>query len=310
MNASSDFVHREPRPIAGILWMVVTGLMFVGVTAVVKHMGDGVPAAQSAFLRYLLGLVFFLPMLPTLHTIRIERRDLGLYGLRGLVHALGVLLWFFSMTRISLAEVTAMNYLAPVYVTLGAALFLGERLRLRRVMAVLVAISGALIILRPGIRELSTGHIAMLFAAVLLAASYLIAKRMTGRASPLVVVGMLSVTVTVFLAPFAWAVWQPISLEQVGWLFLVAFFATAGHYTMTLAFVSAPVGVTQPVTALQLVWAVALGALAFGEPVDPYVVLGGVVIVSAVIFIAVREQAVRRAEALADDPPIVPREGV
>jgi drug/metabolite transporter (DMT)-like permease len=79
---------------------------------------------------------------------------------------------------------------------------------------------------------------------------------------------------------------------------------------MTLAFAAAPIGVTQPVTALQLVWAVALGALAFGEAVDPYVVFGGVVIVSAVIFIALREQAVRRAEAGEADHPLYPREGV
>ena len=310
MNALKTTAPTDTRPVAGVLWMVVTGLFFVGVTAVVKHMGDAVPAAQSAFLRYLLGLVFLLPMLPSMARAQLDRRDLSLYGLRGLVHSLGVILWFFAMTRISLAEVTAMNYLVPVYVTLGAALFLGERLRLRRLFAVAAAILGALIILRPGIREISPGHVAMLGTAVFFAMSYLIAKRMSGRANPAVVVGMLSVTVTIGLAPFAWAVWVPVTMEQIGWLFLVAFFATAGHYTMTLAFVAAPIGVTQPVTALQLVWAVALGALAFGEPVDLYVVLGGIVIVSAVIFIALREQALRRAEARADDPPIVPREGV
>ncbi len=310
MNALSSSARSDTRPVAGILWMVATGLFFVGVTAVVKHMGDAVPAAQSAFLRYLLGLVFLLPMLPAMMNARLDRRDLSLFGLRGLVHALGVILWFFAMTRISLAEVTAMNYLVPVYVTLGAALFLGERLRLRRVLAVSAAILGALIILRPGVREISPGHVAMLGTALFFAFSYLIAKRMTGHASPSVVVGMLSVTVTIGLAPFAWAVWAPVTLEQIGWLFLVAFFATAGHYTMTLAFAAAPIGVTQPVTALQLVWAVTLGALAFGEPVDLFVVAGGAVIVSAVIFIALREQAVRRAEARAAAPPVLPREGI
>jgi len=310
MNALINPARRDTHPVAGVLWMVLTGLFFVGVTAIVKHMGDAVPAAQSAFLRYLLGLVFLVPMLPAMLRARLDRRDLGLFGIRGLVHSLGVILWFFAMTRISLAEVTAMNYLVPVYVTLGAALFLGERLRLRRILAVAAAIVGALIILRPGIREISPGHIAMLGTAIFFAFSYLIAKRMTGHASPAVVVGMLSITVTIGLAPFAWAVWAPVTLEQVGWLFLVAFFATAGHYTMTLAFTAAPIGVTQPVTALQLVWAVALGALAFGEAVDPYVVAGGAVIVSAVIFIALREQAARRIESRENASPIVHREGV
>jgi drug/metabolite transporter (DMT)-like permease len=77
-------------------------------------------------------------------------------------------------------------------------------------------------------------------------------------------------------------------------LFLVACFATAGHFTMTLAFQAAPVTVTQPVTFLQLVWAVSLGALVFGEPVDGWVVLGGAVIMGAVSFITWREHRLKR----------------
>jgi drug/metabolite transporter (DMT)-like permease len=310
MNAPPPSPRGDTRPLAGVLWMVLTGLLFVGMTATVKYLGDTVPAAQAAFLRYLLGLVFFLPVLPMMLRARFTREDLTLYSLRGAVHTLGVLLWFFAMTRIPLAEVTAMNYLIPVYVTLGAVVFLGERLRLRRLLAVAAAIVGALIVLRPGLREVSPGHVAMLGTALFLAASYLIAKRMTGRDSPALVVAMLSVTVTVGLAPFAWAVWVPVSAEHLGWFLVVAFFATAGHYTMTLAFAAAPIGVTQPVTALQLVWAVALGALLFAEPVDPFVVIGGGVIVAAVIFIALREQAALRAQSRPSEPPVFPREGV
>lgn len=278
----------------GIFWMVVTGLCFVAVTALVKFLGDEMPAAQSAFLRYLLGLVFLLPMLPALRALRLTRKALGFFTLRGLIHALGVALWFYAMTRIPLAEVTAMNYLAPVYVTIGAALFLGERLAARRLLAVLAAFLGALIILRPGLREISDGHIAMLGTAMLFAASYLMAKRMSGQVSASVVVGMLSITVTIFLAPLAWAVWVPPTAAQIFWLFWVAAFATGGHFAMTLAFAAAPVTVTQPVTFLQLVWAVALGAVFFAEPLDIFVILGGGVIMAAVVFITLREAALRR----------------
>jgi drug/metabolite transporter (DMT)-like permease len=282
------------RPVAGIVWMIVTGMLFVGVTAVVKYVGDALPAAQSAFLRYLLGLVFLVPMIRPMIAARLTRRQYGLFGVRGAVHTVAVILWFFAMTDITIAEVTAMNYLAPVYVTLGAALFLGERLALRRVLAVAAALAGALVILRPGFRELEPGHVAMLGAALFFGASYLLAKRLTDELSPVVIVGMLSVTVTVGLAPFAAAVWVTPTLAQVGWMFVVACLATAGHYTMTLAFAAAPVTVTQPVTFLQLLWSVILGAVFFAEPVDGWVVLGGVVIVSAVSFITWREAVLKR----------------
>jgi len=274
--------------------MVLTGLNFVAVTAVVKHVGNALPAAQSAFLRYVLGLVFLVPMIRPILRAHLSRRDVGLFALRGVSHTLGVILWFFAMTQIPIAEVTAMNYLSPVYVTLGAVLFLGETLALRRILAVGVALLGALIILRPGVREVSIGHIAMIGTAIFFAGSYLSAKVMSGRASAAVVVGMLSITVTIGLAPFAIAVWVPPTPEQLFWLFLVACFATAGHYTMTLAFAAAPLTVTQPVTFLQLVWATALGVLVFNEALDVWVILGGLVILASVTFITWREAVLKR----------------
>ncbi|WP_371054523.1 MULTISPECIES: DMT family transporter [unclassified Rhodosalinus] len=284
----------EPRPVAGVLWMLLTGLCFVAVIALVKYLGDGIPAAQSAFLRYLLGLVFVLPMLRPLLRARPTRREHGLFAARGLLHALGVILWFYAMTRIPIAEVTAMNYLSPVYVTLGAAIFLGERLAVRRVAAVVVALMGALLILRPGFRDLDPGHLAMLGTAVIFGGSYLLAKALSDAASPAVVVAMLSFWVTAGLAPVALAVWVPPSMHDLAVLLGVAFFATAGHFTMTLAFRAAPITVTQPVTFLQLVWAVTLGAVVFGEPVDPFVILGGLVIVGSVVFISWREAVLKR----------------
>ncbi|MGV6811667.1 MAG: DMT family transporter [Brevirhabdus sp.] len=282
------------RPVMGIFWMVLTGLNFVAVTALVKHVGDALPAAQAAFLRYVLGLVFLIPMIRPILRARLTRGDMGLFALRGVAHTLGVILWFYAMTQIPIAEVTAMNYLSPVYVTLGAALFLGETLALRRILAVLAALLGALIILRPGMREVSMGHVAMIGTAIFFAAGYLTAKVMAGRASAAVVVGMLSITVTIGLAPFAIAVWVPPTWEQLFWLFGVACFATAGHYTMTLAFAAAPLTVTQPVTFLQLIWATALGALVFGEGVDIWVIIGGTVILGAVVFITWREAVLKR----------------
>ena len=275
--------------------MFVTGLCFVAVTALVKHMGSRVPPAEAAFLRYLLGLVFLLPMLKDLREAHLTPRQWKLFGMRGMFHAGAVILWFYAMTRIPIAEVTAMNYLSPVYVTIGAAIFLGEKLAMRRIVAILIALFGAAIILRPGFREVSLGHLAMLVTAIVFAGSYLTAKIMVGEVKPTVVVAMLSIFVPIGLAPFAIAVWVTPSLNELMLLFCVASFATAGHYTMTLAFAAAPVTVTQPITFLQLVWAVLLGAIVFGEPVDIWVMFGGIVILASVTFITWREAVMKRS---------------
>ena len=138
-------------------------------------------------------------------------------------------------------------------------------------------------------------HLAMLGTTAMFASSYLIAKMTADRASPTMVVGMLSITVTIGLAPFAAAVWVTPSAVDLAWLFLVAALATGGHYTMTLAFQAAPLTVTQPVHFLQLVWATLVGLLLFGEPIDSFVIMGGIMIIGSVTYITFREAAKKRA---------------
>ncbi|MEM9710427.1 MAG: DMT family transporter [Pseudomonadota bacterium] len=285
---------RQDQPVAGILWMLATGLTFVAMTALVKTLGTRLPAPEVAFLRYALVLPLLIPGLALIRRASPSGQLLWLFTLRGGVHAMAVILWFYAMARLPIAEVTALNYLTPVCVTLGAALFLGERLAIRRLLAVGVALIGAVLILRPGFRAVEPAHLAMLANALFLGSSYLLAKRLTREASPELVIVMLSFLVTVALFPFALVGWVWPNWGELGLLFLIAILATLGHYFMTIAFRAAPVSVTQPVTFLQLVWSGLVGWMIFAEPVDPYVIAGGTVIVMAVSFIAWRESVLAR----------------
>lgn len=270
------------RPLEGALWMAGAGLSFVGVNGIVRYLGTELPAAQSAFIRFGFGLLFLLPALWAMRRMRfapgVGRMFLG----RGALHVVAVILWFYAMARVPVAEMAAIAFLGPVLVLVIGGLMLGEGLGARRIAAVLVAVAGGLIVLRPGMRELSPGHLSQLGATVFFALSYIIAKRLSREAPASVIVGVLSVTVTLGLLPLAVAQWQPVRLEQVGWLACVAGLATLGHYAMARAFRAAPLAVTQPVTFLQLIWAAALGALAFGEPVEPWVMAGGGLIILAI----------------------------
>jgi drug/metabolite transporter (DMT)-like permease len=274
--------------------MLGAGFCFVAVTGIVRHLGTDLPAAQSAFLRFAWGAVFLIPVLWPLLRAPLPPGSGRLILGRGAVHTLAVVCWFYAMARIPVAEVTAIGYLNPVIVTLGAAVFFGERLAARRLAAIAAAIIGALIVLRPGVRAIEPGHLAQLLAATAFAGSYLVAKRLTDVLPASAVVALLSLTVTVGLLPLALAVWVPVGLRELGWLALVAVFATAGHYGMTRAFTLAPIAVTQPVTFLQLVWATLLGALVFAEPVDPWVLVGGAVIIGAISYITWREAVLKR----------------
>ena len=284
----------QSRPVQGVLWMLATGLCFVVVNGIVRYLGTALPAPQSAFIRFLWGFVFLLPVLAPVLKRGLSAEAWQRFTLRALLHTLAVSLWFYAMARISLAEVTAIGYLNPIVVTVGAALIFGEGFAWRRMMAISVAIIGALVVLRPGLRELSSGHIAQLGAALSFGASYLVAKTLTRYAPAGAVVAMLSAMVTIALAPLAIWLWEPVTLAQVLWLGGVAAFATAGHYCMTRAFAAAPMTVTQPVTFLQLVWASLMGWIVFHESIDPYVLLGGGMIIAAISYMTIREAQLRR----------------
>lgn len=289
-------IAERDRTLAGVGWMLVSTGCFVCVTGIVRHLGSELPAVEAAFIRYAFGTLLMLPaLLPLLRRPPAVAR-LAAHGARGFVHGFGVMLWFYAMQRIPIAEVTAIGYTSPIFVTIGAAIFLGEKLALRRILAVVAAFVGALVILRPGLNEVSSGQLAQLGAAPLFAASYLIAKRMTADEDSGMIVALLSLFVMLTLLPLAIMNWRAPSGEELAWLGLTATFATAGHYALTRAFEAAPITVTQPVQFLQLVWATLLGMAAFGEPLDPWVVAGGGIIVGAATYISHREAMLARRQ--------------
>lgn len=282
--------------------MAGAGLSFVGVNGIVRYLGTELPAAQSAFIRFGFGLLFLLPALWAMRGTRFAPGVGRLFLGRGALHVVAVILWFYAMARVPVAEMAAIAFLGPVMVLVIGGLLLGEGLGTRRIAAVCIAVAGGLIVLRPGVRELSLGHLSQLGATVFFSMSYIIAKRLSREAPASVIVGVLSVTVTLGLLPLALAQWQPVRVEQVGWLACVAGLATLGHYAMARAFRAAPLAVTQPVTFLQLIWAALLGALAFGEPVEPWVMAGGGLIILAISANTWAEARRERAGlAVADD---------
>ena len=276
--------------------MVLTGAMFVGVTVAVRYLGTSMNPVQAGFIRYAFGLLMVLPLLSRAGVLSLHSKRIGFHALRGLAHGCGVMLWFFAMSRIPIAEVTALGFTAPVFTTLGAALFLRERLRSYRVIAMLAGFAGALLILRPGFREIDIGALAQVAAAPLFACSFLMAKSATRTESSTMIVVMLSVFCTLTLALPALAVWRTPTLEELELLFATAALATTGHYCMTRAFKAAEVSAVQPFTFLQLVWATLLGLVLFDEHPDLWIALGGALIVTAASWMAHREvQSQRRS---------------
>ena len=277
------------QSIIGIMWMVLTTILFVGVTATVRYLEGEVPAPQAAFLRYAIGTLLLTPSLITLIKIKPNKPLMSKFLLRGLVHSFGVTLWFYAMSVMPVAEVTAIGFLTYIFVSIGACIFLKEKLHKHRITAVIISFVGALIILRPGFKVIESGQLGMLMATVVFTASYLIAKIVSKERSSSEIVAMLSVFTTIFLIPSAIYSWEPISFDALLILAFTALIATVGHITMTQAIKAAPMVVTQPILFLQLVWASMVGLFLFDEQFDLYVIIGGTVIMICVCYVSYRE---------------------
>jgi len=295
-------LHTSDKSIAlGMWWMFLTGLCFVGVTVTVRYVGSGVPAAEAAFIRYLVGTLLLVPVFLQGYKRFHATGAVQMMLWRGIAHGFGVILWFYAMAHIPIAQVTALGYLTPVVVTVLAVMFLGEVVQMRRILAVVAGFIGVLIIVRPGFAEVSMGQIAQLATTPLFAISFILAKKLSDHVDPLLIVASLSLVCTLTLLPLALVNWVQPDLSEWLLLSLTAVLATLGHYTMTRAFMHAPIGALQPVSFLQLVWATLAGIVLFGEPVDQFVLLGGTILVGSAGYIAHRESVLARQAKAASE---------
>jgi drug/metabolite transporter (DMT)-like permease len=283
-----------PPNVQGMLWIALSGLIFSCFMALVRHVGSHMDPIQTSFMRYGFGLLFLAPFFIRLRWPDVVAANLKLHLLRGLMHGTGVMLWFYAMTRIPLAEVTAIGFTNPVFATIGAVLFLRESIRLPRIVAVVVGLFGALLIVRPGFAEVDPGAIAMLIAAPIFAASDLCAKSLTRRESGPAVVAYLSIIVTLVTFVPAMLVWKAPTIEEWFITIVIAGLATVGHLCMTQGFKVGEMSAIQAAKFLQLLWSALIGYAMFAEAPGLYTWIGSAIIIASALYIAHRESRARQ----------------
>ncbi len=281
----------------GLLLVLLGGLFITSLTWIVRSVADDIHPLQAGFMRYGFGTLLLLPLIMKFERTDFDVKLMGWHFLRGSVHAVSVLLWFYAVTLISLADLTALSFTSPVFVTIGAFLFLGETFSHRRLAGIVFAFAGALVILRPGVETISIGAIAILVSSPFQAASTLIGKRLVARTSLYAMVFYLSLFVTmVSLIPTLF-VWTTPSLYTCVLTFAAGVMATLAHFCWSKSFQIADLSFTQPGFYFTLIWAAAIGYFAFGERPDLWSGLGAAIIIAATAYISARERQLRRRAA-------------
>ncbi len=279
----------------GILWVALSGILFALLNVCTLAPADHLNSYMMAFLRYAFGSLFLLHIFIRLGPLQPFRtKRFTLHAGRAVLHTGGMMLWFVALPLVTLADITALGFTGPIFVTIGAALFLGEVVRMRRWAAVLVGFLGALVIIRPGFDTVSLGTLAVLASTPLFSASNLMAKALARTDSAATIVVWQSILIALFALPFAIWHWQTPTLVDVGWFLLAGFFGTAGHLIMQRGYHLAEITVLQPIGFLSLVWNTLLGLLLFSQKPDLWTFVGAAIIFASATYISHRE-AVRRA---------------
>ncbi|MGX9354291.1 DMT family transporter [Roseobacteraceae bacterium S113] len=213
----------------------------------------------------------------------VTRRSLGLHFVRNLGHFTGQNLWFAALPLIPIAQVFALEFTTPLWVLLLAPLVLGERLSRIGMLAAALGFVGILLVTRPGMIEVSPGVLMASASAVGFALSILLTKKLTATETIACILFYLTTMQAVMgmvMAGFDGDVAVP-SLRAVPWVVLVGFAGLFAHFCYTNALALAPATVCAPVDFVRLPLAIAIGAALYGELIDPFVVLGAIIIFGA-----------------------------
>jgi len=294
---------RNPT-VRGMLWMAVTGVLFIVLNTTMKWLAHDLDPWLVGFLRYLMGVLVILPPALRLGLRELWPRAPKLQFARGLFHAGGMTLWFAALPFVSMAELTAIGFTGPLFICVGAVLFLKEHMTGARWAAVVVGFTGVLLVVSPwkgaGFSGVSFGILLMLTSAPVFAGSFLIAKALTRYERPDVVVLWQHIWVSVLLLPVAIVYWTTPTAAQWGLLIVCGVLGAAGHYCMTRAFRVADISAVQSVKFLELVWASITGFIVFGTVPGFWTVVGGAIIFASTLWLARREtRSVQRDPATA-----------
>lgn len=288
--------HHLSPTVQGLLWTTAAGVIFSFLNASMRALGQQVDPFQSQFLRYFFGLLVLLPLVWHHGVAAYRPKTMRGQFIRGGLHTAGLYLWFVSLPKIPLADMTAIGFTTPLFIMLGAWLFFKEQMRWERWLATVLGFVGVLIVVGPKL-SLADGfgpgpglhHLLMLASAPVFAASFLVTKALTRYETTGTILVWQAISISLLSLPLALWAWQPLSPLQWFGFALCGVLGSSGHYCLTRSFVAADISATQSVKFLDLVWAVLLGWALFADIPSFSTIAGGLLISAATLWVARRE---------------------
>lgn len=300
---------RLPPNAQGAIWVLLSGVTFVTMTVLVKHLSGDYPSHVQNFYRQTGSLIVAVPFMlrSPRQVLFVPLATMPPLFVRALLATVGMILLLYTYEAVPMAEANALSFTRPLWVVLLAAVFLRETIGPSRIAAVAVGFVGVLIIMRPWGAGVTLGwpHVAALVSALCLAGTITGVKSLTKDLSASSILVWSSIIGEILCLPFALADWRWPSVGDLIPLFLIGLLSAANQVLFIKGMAVGEAAVLAPIDYARLVLSIIAGLVVFGELPDAYTYLGAGVIVASTLYITNREIQIRRARmrAVEASPP-------
>lgn len=287
--ASAPTYRHAQSPIIGVLWMVAAAAFFAVTFGLVRHLSDSIDVLQQVFLRQVIGALIMLPFVLRHGRAGFKTHMPVITIVRNTIGYVAITFSFLSLTLIPLADSTVLHSTLPFFTMIFAFILLRERPRAHRWIATALGFLGAVVILRPGIIEVSLGMTLALAAAAAFSLSDTLCRKLSQTDSTTSIV-FYSLAVAVPLAlPLAIVNWTTPSTIDWLWIIAMALASFGAQWCLSMAYGKAEAGLVSPVLFLRLPMVAVIGFIFFDQTTDLWTWIGAAIIFAASYYMARRE---------------------
>lgn len=288
------WLRRLPPNVQGALWLVSGGFIFTTNGVLIRALSEQIESVQTAFFRASISVLLLLPVIVTGRVKPWRSPRLAGHFWRTSMGTISMVLGFYAVSILPLADATALGFSQPLFSVCVAALIAGEKVRWRRWTATVVGFVGVLIMVRPGAGSLQPGALLALCNAMSVAISIYLVRRLSESETPLMILTQFALFSTLLLAVPAIWVWRwP---DGWGWVLAVgvSLTATVGQFFWVQAFKAGEMSAIAPFEYMRLPFAVFVGWLVWGEMPVVWTYVGAAIVIASTLYIAHREHQLAR----------------
>ena len=243
----------------------------------------------TGFLRFFFGFLIITPYILKTKFEVFSTKNFKIHILRSALNLPAMLLGFAALAMLPLEKMTAIHFIVPIIVTILAVIFLKEKIYLYRSIALVMGFLGMLIILRPGIIDISIGIYMALISSLIWSVVIILTKKVSKDDSAITILSHQYVYMSLFSFPLVIYFWDQPSLKTIIFILCAAMSGTILHIALNHAYKLVDVTMTQPYSFLGLIVSSIIGYFVFSDKPDFYTWLGASVIFCGVLLISYRE---------------------